>query len=157
MHKPVVAPAHQAEVVPLAHGGAFHLLLDGEGALGANRLTLPAGTDGAAPHRHTRASELFYLLTGRLEFLLGDQTLMATEGDLIVVPPNLVHAFGTPPDTPADVLVVMTPAVKRFDYFRLLSQVSLGQEPPEKLLAAQTRFDVHFTADATWTRRRRTP
>jgi quercetin dioxygenase-like cupin family protein len=157
MSEAVIVPAEKAEVVALAHGGAFRLLVDGDsarGALGANRLTLPAAADGARPHRHAHASEMFYLLSGRMEFLLGERSVVASEGDLVVVPPGLVHAFGATPDSPADVLVVMAPGMERFGYFRLLGRVSQGLEPPERLLPEQHRYDVHFVEDQRWTDRR---
>lgn len=154
MPEAITVPAQKAETVALAHGGAFHLLLDGDGALSANRLTLPAGADGARPHRHAHASELFYVLGGRMEFLLGERSTVATEGDLVLVPPGLVHAFGATPESGADVLVIMAPGVERFDYFRLLGRVSQGLESPERLSAEQDRYDVHFVENTSWAKLR---
>ncbi|MFI9155251.1 cupin domain-containing protein [Streptomyces sp. NPDC053367] len=153
MTEAVVVAAEEAEVVGLAHGGAFRLLVDGDataGTPGANRLTLPAGADGARPHRHERSAELFHVLGGRLEFLLGERSVTVGEGGLVVVPPGLVHAFGAAPGTGADVLVVMAPGVERFDYFRHLGRVSMGLEPAESLLPEQGRYDVHFVAGTRW-------
>ncbi|WP_336211729.1 cupin domain-containing protein [Nonomuraea sp. LPB2021202275-12-8] len=156
-HDAVVVPEGSAELVELAHGGAFRLLVDAGAtgsALGANRLTLTSGADGARPHHHALSSELFYVLAGTMEFLLGDRMVTAGAGSLIVVPPGMVHAFGASAGSAADLLVVMAPGVERFDYFRRLGRISRGQESFDGLLPEQDRFDVHFADSTAWTRGR---
>ncbi|WKX73544.1 hypothetical protein [Streptomyces sp. XD-27] len=67
MEEAVVIPGEVVEVVELSPGSAFQLLVDAsgtDGALGANRLTLGTGADGARPHYHSRSSEMFYVLDG---------------------------------------------------------------------------------------------
>ncbi|MFI9330313.1 cupin domain-containing protein [Kitasatospora sp. NPDC052868] len=155
-----VVRAAGAELVALAAGSAFHLLVDGGGgegdgsAFGANRLTLTEGADGARPHYHALSSELFYVLGGVAEFLLGDRLTTATTGDLLVVPPGLPHAFGAARGSTADLLVVMSPAVERFGYFRHLGRIAAGRDTLDGLLAEQERYDVHFTHPAPWQRAR---
>ncbi|MDP9863336.1 MULTISPECIES: cupin domain-containing protein [Streptosporangium] len=149
----VIVRAESAEVVELAAGSAFRLLVDASdtgGALGVNRLTLGVGADGAAPHHHALSSEAFYVLDGVMEFLLGDRLVTVAGGDLVVVPPGMPHAFGAAPDSTADVLVVMTPGVERFGYFRHLGLVARGQEPRDGLPAVQARHDVHPVSSAAW-------
>ncbi|MEV0531968.1 cupin domain-containing protein [Kitasatospora sp. NPDC050463] len=170
----LVVRAADAELVALAAGSAFHLLADGAaapsgapaaapsrapsgGAFGANRLVLAEGEDGARPHFHARSSELFYVLGGAAEFLLGDRSPAVTAvaaGDLVVVPPGLSHAFGAAPGRTADLLVVMTPAVERFDYFRHLGRIAAGLDTLDRLLPEQERYDVHFTDAGPWQRAR---
>ncbi|MER6951600.1 cupin domain-containing protein [Nonomuraea sp. NPDC000554] len=153
-HDVVVVREGAAEVVELAHGGAFHLLVDGGptgGTFSANRLTLGEGADGAKPHFHTASSELFYVLAGEMEFLLGERLVTAARGSLIVVPPR-VHAFGAAPDVTADVLVIMAPGVERFEYFRQLGRIAQELAAPDSLLPEQDRFDVHFADSAAWPR-----
>ncbi|MEV4019280.1 cupin domain-containing protein [Nonomuraea angiospora] len=149
----VVVAEEAAEVVELAGGSAFRLLVDASGtggAAGVNRLTLSTGADGARPHRHMLSSELFYVLDGQAEFLLGEQFVTVAAGGLVVVPPGLPHAFGAAPGAVADLLVVMTPGMERFDYFRHLGRISHGLEAPESLLTEQHRYDVHFVDDPRW-------
>ncbi|MFG2220021.1 cupin domain-containing protein [Streptomyces sp. NPDC048685] len=124
------------------------------GAVSAQRVTLTAGTDGASPHRHTGSAELFFVLGGRLQALAGDSVITADEGDFLLVPPGLPHAFAAEPDAGADVLIVITPGVERFDYFRLLDRVSKGTADPRELLDSQERFDNFFVESATWQRAR---
>ncbi|MFD3991228.1 hypothetical protein [Streptomyces sp. NPDC058583] len=54
------------------------------------------------------------------------------------------HAFGASPGSTADLLVVLTPGVDRFGYFRSLGRVAHGLETFDHLLSRQERYDVHF-------------
>lgn len=155
------APAAQAVIVRHESAerlelpsAAFRLLADSgitHGALGANRLSLGTGADGATPHYHARSWELFYVIDGSMEFLLDDRVSIVAPGDLVLVPPRMPHAFGAAPNATADVLVVIAPGVERFGYFRHLQQVALGQAPAESLTPEQDRYDVHFIDSLTWT------
>ncbi|GGP99807.1 mannose-6-phosphate isomerase-like protein (cupin superfamily) [Actinomadura coerulea] len=152
MHPLVVIP-EAAEVVGLPEGGAFTLLADASqtaGALGANRLTVGPGRDGAAPHYHALSTELFYVVDGTMEFLLGDRVETVAAGGLVVVPPRLPHAFGAAAGTGADLLAVLAPGVERFGYFRRLARVQHGLEPFDGLRSEQDRYDVHFVDDERW-------
>jgi quercetin dioxygenase-like cupin family protein len=149
----VVVRHEDADVLELSNA-AFRLLADSgatQGALGANRLSLGTGADGAKPHYHARSWELFYVLDGAMEFLLDDRPSTVAGGELVLVPPGMPHAFGAAPGSTADVLVVIAPGVDRFGYFRHLRRIALGQEPGESLAPEQDRYDVHFTDSVTWT------
>ncbi|QFU92170.1 cupin domain-containing protein [Amycolatopsis sp. YIM 10] len=129
-------------------GGAFHLLADAAhtgGALGANRLVLGVGAAGAKTHYHAKSTELFYVLDGVAEFVLGDEHATVSGGDLVIVPPGLPHAFGAAPGHPADLLVVLTPGVDRFGYFRHLGRIQRGEAEFTELHAED--YDVHFVLD----------
>ena len=123
------------------------------GALSVVRVTLAEGADGAQPHRHTLGTELFYLVSGRAQILVGDRLVQAGEGDLLVVPPSLPHAFAALSGYPADLLIVITPGIERFDYFRILERVALGVLPPDSLLREQERFDTWFLSSPAWEQR----
>lgn len=130
------------------------LLLDGpatNGAVSTQRVTLAGGADGAVPHHHATASELFYVLDGSLQVLAGDDVLTLGEGDMAVVPPHTPHAFAAAPGSPADVLIVITPGVERFGYFRLLERFKRGEATLEELLATQEQYDNHFVDSPAWT------
>ena len=100
--------------------------------------------DGAVPHRHTRGSEMFYVLGGVGQVLSGGEVLTASEGDLVLVPPDVTHAFGAAPGHDLDLLIVLTPGIERFEYFRLLGRLGRGEATLEELLESQDRFDNHF-------------
>ncbi|MGW4850820.1 cupin domain-containing protein [Streptomyces sp. NPDC004288] len=143
----LIVRAEEAERIDLPHGGGFHLLADARhtgGALGANRLSLGEGAEGARPHFHARSTELFYVLEGALRFTLDGGTTTVAAGGLVSVPPGTPHSFGAAPGSAAELLVVLTPGVDRFGYFRSLGRVQHGLETFDGILAAQDRYDVHF-------------
>lgn len=154
---PQAAVIHSADAEILSDPSATgRLLLDSSatgGALSSLRMTLGKGADGAVPHLHTASSELFYVLGGRLQVLAGTEVLTLEEGDMAVVPPHLHHAFAAAPGSGADLLIVITPGVERFEYFRLLGRLRAGQATLDDLLNAQDRYDNHFVDDTLWKRR----
>ncbi|WP_369364204.1 cupin domain-containing protein [Streptomyces sp. CG4] len=123
------------------------------GALSAVRVTLAEGADGARPHLHHTGAEMFYLLDGCAEILSGDDIVTAERGDL-VVPPEKPHAFAAVPEATADILIVFTPGIERFEYFRHLQRIRLGEATPESILEVQERYDNHFLRSEVWEGRR---
>ncbi|MET8798013.1 cupin domain-containing protein [Nocardia sp. NPDC004568] len=112
----------------------------------------------AAPHYHVPSTELFYMLTGIAEFFLDGAPATVPAGSLVVIPPGMPHAFGAAPGSPVDLLIVLTPGVQRFDYFRHLGRIQRGHADFDILLPEQQRYDVHFLPATTWRRRvARTP
>lgn len=148
--RPVVVRAEQAEYLT----SIGHVLLADssatKGALSTHRVMLGRGADGAVPHRHDASSELFFIIDGVLDVLIGEEVVSASTGDLLVVPPGLVHAFGAHRDSVADALIVVTPGIERFDYFRHVVRVRAGDEPKETLLGMQAVFDTHFLDSVLW-------
>ncbi|HET6286700.1 MAG TPA: cupin domain-containing protein [Amycolatopsis sp.] len=121
------------------------------GVLSSARTRLGVGADGAAPHYHTGSAEMFFLLGGGLEVLVGEEIVTVSEGDMLIVPPLTTHAFRAVADSPADVLIVFVPGVERFDYFRLLEKVGHGEATVQDLLDSQEKFDNHFVESPVWT------
>ncbi|MDW6060953.1 cupin domain-containing protein [Streptomyces sp. FXJ1.4098] len=120
------------------------------GALSTQRVTLTDGADGARPHHHANSAELFYMLDGTAQLLSGEQVVTAERGDLVIVPPGLAHAFAAAPGHNADILIVITPGVERFEYFRHLERIAYGKVPPESLLEVQELYDTYFRTSAHW-------
>ncbi|MFF3908669.1 cupin domain-containing protein [Streptomyces sp. NPDC001848] len=152
----VIVRDAEAEVVGGAPVGV-KLLADSSasgGALSTVRVTLGEGADGARPHLHHNSAEMFYLLDGAAELLSGDDIVTAERGDLVIVPPGRPHAFAAVPGACADILIVITPGVERFEYFRHLQRIRLGEATPESLLEVQDLYDNHFLRSDTWEGRR---
>ncbi|HUR07804.1 MAG TPA: cupin domain-containing protein [Nonomuraea sp.] len=120
------------------------------GALSTQQVTLSDGADGARPHHHANSAELFYLLDGTAQLLCGDQVVTAERGDLVIVPPGLSHAFAAAPGHDADILIVITPGVERFEYFRHLERITYGEVPPQSLLEVQELYDTYFLTSTAW-------
>ncbi|MBL1102254.1 cupin domain-containing protein [Streptomyces coffeae] len=151
----VLVRSADAEVVGRAPT-TVRLLADSSstgGALSTQRVTLGDGANGASPHHHEKSAEMFYVLDGAAEFLAGDEVITAGTGDLVVVPPRMPHAFAAVPGSSADLLIVITPGVERFEYFRHLQRIALGELSRESLLEVQERYDNHFLTSAVWDKR----
>lgn len=127
------------------------------GALSTQRVTMAEGADGATPHLHRMSSELFYVLSGSADVLTGDRVITANEGDLVVVPPDTPHAFAATPGQSADLLIVLTPGVERFEYFRHLGRIATGAATAESLLELQDRYDTQFLVSPPWRAARAKP
>ena len=124
-------------------------------AFSAIRASLAPGADGARPHHHAKASELFFVIEGSVDILVGDEVVTARPGDLAVVAPMAMHAFSNASATePLDLLIVFGPGIERFDYFRLLRDVVAGNKTVADLLASQERFDNWFSDSPAWTAHR---
>lgn len=150
--QPVLVRSTDAEV--LEYSGVT-LLADTAatgGELTSHRSIFRAGKDGAPPHTHQHASELFYLLDGALRVLVGEEIVTLRTGDFLLVPPNVAHAFEAA-ETDAEVLFVLTSAKPRFDYYRLLEQVYRGEVDPAELAATQDLYDNHYVSSPAWTTR----
>jgi mannose-6-phosphate isomerase-like protein (cupin superfamily) len=148
----VVVRSAAAEIVggPTAQ---VRLLADSSatgGALSTVRVTLEKGADGARPHRHDRAAEMFYVLDGVVKFLSGTEIVRAEPGDVIVVPPRLPHAFSAERGRHAELLIVIAPGVERFEYFRQLTRIGRGEVPPESLRHVQDLYDTYFLDSPEW-------
>jgi len=148
----VLVRAADAEVIGFAPQ-TVRLLADSSstgGRLSTQRVTLRGGADGASPHHHANSAELFYVLSGSVQLLAGDRVHVAGEGDLAVVPPGLPHAFAAAPASDTDLLIVITPGVERFEYFRHLARIAAGQQPAGSLLDVQALYDTFFDHSPAW-------
>ena len=123
------------------------------GHLTSHRSIFKPGKEGAPPHLHHEASELFFVLKGTLRVLTGDEITTLAEGDFLVVPPNTPHAFEAAGTTDAEVLFVLTQAKPRFGYYRLLEQVYRGEADPKELGATSNLYDNHYVDSPTWLNR----
>ena len=120
------------------------------GALSTIRVKLGKGDLGATPHQHRRCTEMFYVLSGAVAVMAGDEIVEGHEGDQLVVPPNVPHAFAATAGSGCEVLIVLAPGLDRFDYFRTLIRVQTGELPPEELLAVAERTDTYFERSHLW-------
>jgi quercetin dioxygenase-like cupin family protein len=155
----VVVRDWEAEVVG-APTAKVKLLVDSHatgGALSTVRVTLEKGAEGARPHTHHHSAEMFCVLNGVVQGLSGKTVLNAEPGDVIVVPPHLPHAFSAERGNLADLLVVITPGMERFEYFRKLTRIARGEEPPESVKDVQELYDNHFLNSPEWEAARKNP
>ncbi len=121
-------------------GGAFLL---------GEEVSLPGG--GPPPHIHHREDEIFCVLEGEYEFLVGERTIRAGAGSIVYGPRNIPHTFKNVGTTPARMLAFVTPA--GFEGF--LEEVGqeatdgsspppFGQEEIERLLATAPTYGIEM-------------
>ena len=130
--------AQDAEVLTYSPTTTGWLLADSDvtgGSISAGRLSLGVGVEGGKPHYHARSTEVFYVLDGELEIMLEDRLERVGKGGLVVVPPLMAHAFGAATGRTADLLIAITPGVRRFDYLRYLARGGTPAPDP-------ARYDV---------------
>jgi hypothetical protein len=104
------------------------------------------GVPGDAVTLRAENARLRMLLDhGAFDLPAGDNVVVARTGDLLVVPPGTAYAFAAHHDSTAEALIIATPGIERFDYFRHVARRRQGSEPPEMLLGLQDRFDTTFS------------
>ncbi|HUV64275.1 MAG TPA: ThuA domain-containing protein [Sedimentisphaerales bacterium] len=78
------------------------------------RVTIKAGKSNPR-HRHPNCEEVLYLLKGRLEHTLGDQTFTLSAGDTITVGPGVFHNATCIGNEDADMIVVYSEGIRGFE------------------------------------------
>ena len=73
---------------------------------------------GVPPHVHYREDETFYILSGRIVFQVGDQTLEVGPGDTVYGPRDIPHAWTVVSPEGAQLLIMFTPG-ENFQNFAL--------------------------------------
>ncbi|MFF8382540.1 cupin domain-containing protein [Streptomyces kanasensis] len=122
------------------------------GALTANKATFREGSPGAPAHFHTRATEMFLVLDGAMRVLVDDEVLTLRKGDFLTVPPTVPHAFAPAPGSEAEMLVVFTPGMDRFDYYRLLERVHRGEATVQDIRDSAQQYDNHYVESPVWSK-----
>lgn len=132
-------------VSPLKNGSLRHpdadiVLVEGEidGHTGQDRLLI------APYHIHHSDEELFYVLSGQIGFIVGDEEFIASAGDAVLVPPGAVHTWWAASESPARYLIAMS---QRID--DLIISLHDRSYAPEDMARA---FSDHDSTLIGWTR-----
>ncbi|WP_327638046.1 cupin domain-containing protein [Kribbella sp. NBC_00482] len=126
---------------------------DTDGHLTSHRSIFLPGKEGAPPHLHREAAELFFVLSGSLRVLTGEKLVELHQGDFLHVPPNTAHAFEAAGTDPAEVLFVLTNAKPRFGYYRLLEGAYRGETDWAEVAKTSDLYDNHYVESPTWSQR----
>ncbi|MEU3773560.1 cupin domain-containing protein [Streptomyces sp. NPDC032472] len=150
----VLTRAATAETITDGPGSTITLLTD-TAELTCNTATFEEGASGAPVHFHTKATEFFHVVSGRLDVLVGDEVKTLTAGDFLSVPAGVKHAFAPSPGHTAEVFVGFTPGMGRFDYYRLLGRVRAGEATVQDIIDSQPVYDNHYAESEAWAGRLR--
>ena len=127
----VITPADRTTLLqgPL---GAI-LMLGGDRTAGSLSLVehpLQPRSLGSPMHTHRHEDEYSVVLEGQVGAQIGDQTVEAGPGGVLVKPRGVPHAFWNATDQPARLLEIISPA--GFEgYFAGLGEIFGGQSPPD--------------------------
>ena len=101
---------------------------------------------GAPLHRHHNEVESFFILEGAMTFQLGDEKLRATANECVTIPRLTPHAFANAEDTPARMLVILTPSGLEH-YFAELSALVHQPDGPtaEQIAALNEKYNLDFS------------
>jgi quercetin dioxygenase-like cupin family protein len=111
-------------------GGAFAIL----------EQKIPAG-HGPPLHVHRHETEIFYILEGQFEITIGDQTIVAPAGALVVGPRDIRHTFRNIGPKEGKLLLTVIPG--RFaDFFIEVDGVPDNDRAAIKALCA--KYDVEI-------------
>ncbi|MFI0405538.1 cupin domain-containing protein [Actinomadura sp. 3N508] len=152
---PVLVRSESAESLQDGATSLITLLADAGatgGALTANKATFQKGSPGAPTHFHTKATEMFFVLDGTMRILVDEEILILGRGDFLTVPPTVPHAFAPAPGSEAEMLVVFTPGLERFDYYRLLERVYRGEATVQDIRDSSQQYDNHYFDSPVWSK-----
>ncbi|MFI5379615.1 MAG: cupin domain-containing protein [Tepidisphaerales bacterium] len=106
----VVVPAGAGEADwILGHRVTFKLGPEQTGGAFSLAETRVARGGGPPPHLHRQEEEMFYILDGELDLVLGDAKLRGGEGHVQFLPRRVMHAFNNPAEREAKFLVFAMP------------------------------------------------
>jgi quercetin dioxygenase-like cupin family protein len=92
--------------------------------------------NGPPLHTHTREDESFYVLEGRFQFTVGDQTMEVGPGGFVFGPRGVQHGYRNISALPARKLVIITPGGFE-EFFR-----ELGERATQRVGAPPHRTGV---------------
>jgi len=126
-------------------GDNQYIKLTGEETGGAYALIEeinPPGV-GVPLHVHENEDETFHVTEGQVEFTLNGKPVVAGAGTTVYLPRRVPHAFKVVGQTPARVLVLLSPpGLERM--FRELAQLPPGPPDMERVVATCARYGVRF-------------
>ena len=103
--------------------------------------TFPVGTF-VPPHIHPTQDEFIYVLEGRFDMVLDGKDFVATAGDLIRMPQQIMHGIFNKTDQPVKCLFWVTPTRKLYDLFWAIH--SMKEQNPPDVVALSARHEVNF-------------
>lgn len=89
------------------------------------------GMNSAPGHTHHFHSEVFYLISGSMEWTVGEEVDTLEAGDLVYIPPGTVHHTHVVGDEPVRALMIYEPAGYERGYFSRRSLTEEQRRDPE--------------------------
>lgn len=142
---PIVVLPNGGDRLSISGGEYVHRIksADTNGGFSVIEIISPPG-EGAALHVHENEDELVYLLSGEIEVMLGDQTMLAVPGVTALLPRGIAHGFTNVGDTPSVVIDTILPGA--FDnYFSEMAALYKKGEPSEQEIdALSEKYGIRY-------------
>jgi len=143
---PAVVPHDQVRVLR-AFGEEIRIHLSGKetgGSLSQWEIVTPPG-GGPPPHYHTREDEAFWVLEGRVAFLVDGAWQEVGPGAGAYLPRNSVHTFKNVGETPSRMMATSTPSGFE-DFFATAAEEFAKPEGPNipKIMKIAAEHGIHF-------------
>ena len=117
-------------------GGRYSLM---EWIVAAAETPAPDAPRSYGPHRHREIEETFYVKSGNLEFLLGEQVVTLNAGDFVRVPPGVRHGYANVSGAAVALLVGFHPG--GFEELFVKHRTDQAEPPPsDGFIADATRL-----------------
>jgi quercetin dioxygenase-like cupin family protein len=131
-----------------AFGEEVTLLLDGQRTAGKFTMWTEVTPPGGGPplHYHAGEEELFYVISGRVGFLVNDNWHEVGPGGTAFMPRGLVHTFKNVGDQHSSMLVMTMPSGFERFFARCAEESARPGEPPEmaRLVEIGAEHGIHF-------------
>lgn len=146
---PAVIRQHEGRTLN-AFGEEVTILLDGERTDGKltmwTGITPPGG--GPPPHYHSNEDETFYVLEGRVGFLVNGEWHEVGPGDSAFMPRGVVHTFKNVGDRPCRMLITTTPSGFEKFFARCAEEFARSAKPDmSRLIEIGAEHGIHFVQE----------
>ena len=140
-----------SELLRLRPGVTASVRLSAEatgGVLSVTELVESPDTPPAAPHVHRAEDEMFYVLSGQLDVLVGEEQARVGPGCAVVVPRDTVHGYTPVGYDEIRLLVLLTPPGFEGFWREVRDLVAAGGPPDRDAVASLAAARSMFFVDA---------
>ena len=117
---------------------------ESEGRYTIMDFTFPVGSDSSPGHYHALHAETYFLISGRMEWIVEGEKQILEAGDLVYVPPNAYHSARTLGNEPARTIFIFDPAGFEEDVYARNALTEQQKNDPEFMAEFFTSIDYHF-------------
>ena len=142
----IVKPEQAPSIKPF--GLDVKVLLSTEATGGAISVLMGYIKPGEGPgdHVHFNKEEIFFIIEGTYELIVGDQTTTAGPGTIVFIPRNVVHRFKNIGNTTGCMLDLSLPGGQDH-YFKAISELAAdGGFTVQRVMEINKKFDTKFFA-----------
>ncbi len=104
--------------------------------------------DSYPGHTHKWHAEIFYVLSGRMQWTVAGETQTLVAGDLIYIPPRAQHATRVLGDKPIRALMIYEPGGFEEGYMKRSQYTPEQLEDPAVRAELLSFMDIHFVQQA---------